>query len=593
MMRSVSCSLVLFVIIAAGVALLPAEAPRVVDLIGEYRADERSLHDAYRLPWSELQNERLGQSADGWLQRLDGAPFESLSHDEQVDWLLLRNHLQQRKAGLARERRQLAEMETLLRFRSVIQKLEADRQRRTPVDAAQAAADLTALVKPLQDLKKQIEEKRKTGGKKVEAPAASEVAGTAPKPADNAPEITPVLALRAARATDAIRDTLAQWFKFYDGYQPDFGWWVREPQGKLKEALEAHAKFLREEIAGQKGKPEDPLVGDPLGAAELAAEIAGELLPCPAEELIGIGEREFAWCEDRLREVAGGMGTGTAGVIQKVKAAHVPPGEQDNLVAAEAERAIAFLKKHDLVSIPPLCEETWRMQMIPPEMQKTLPYAVYSQPSMMVAYATEAMPHEDKLMSMRGNNRHFTRIVTPHELIPGHHLQRFVAQRNRPWRSLFSTPFYVEGWALHWEMLLWDRGYADSPEDKAGMLFWRMHRCARIIVSLKFHLGRMTPAEMVDFLVQRVGHEKMGATSEVRRYIGGDYGPLYQAGYMLGGLQIRALYRELVTSGKMAEKAFHDAVLAQGSIPVELLRAALTNAPLTRDWKSTWRFADQ
>jgi uncharacterized protein (DUF885 family) len=97
---------------------------------------------------------------------------------------------------------------------------------------------------------------------------------------------------------------------------------------------------------------------------------------------------------------------------------------------------------------------------------------------------------------------------------------------------------------------------------------------------------------MVDFLVQRVGHEKMGASSEVRRYIGGDYGPLYQAGYMLGGLQLRALHRELVASGKMAEKAFHDAVLAQGSIPVELLRAALTNAPLTREWKSSWRFAE-
>jgi uncharacterized protein (DUF885 family) len=60
----------------------------------------------------------------------------------------------------------------------------------------------------------------------------------------------------------------------------------------------------------------------------------------------------------------------------------------------------------------------------------------------------------------------------------------------------------------------------------------------------------MQPAEMVDFLVKRVGHEVDGATAEVRRYIGGDYGPLYQAAYMLGGLQIRALYKELVTSGR-------------------------------------------
>lgn len=63
-----------------------------------------------------------------------------------------------------------------------------------------------------------------------------------------------------------------------------------------------------------------------------------------------------------------------------------------------------------------------------------------------------------------------------------------------------------------------------------------MHRCARIIVTLKFNLGQMKPDEMVKFLVERVGHEKFGATSEVRRFINGNYSPLYQCGYMLGGL---------------------------------------------------------
>jgi uncharacterized protein (DUF885 family) len=202
------------------------------------------------------------------------------------------------------------------------------------------------------------------------------------------------------------------------------------------------------------------------------------------------------------------------------------------------------------------------------------------------------MAHEDKLAAMRGNNRHFMRIVTPHELIPGHHLQRYAAARSRTWRSLFSTPFYVEGWALHWEMLLWDLGYADSPEDRVGLLFWRMHRCARIIVSLRFHLGTMSPAEMVDFLVRRVGHEPMGATSEVRRYIGGSYGPLYQAGYMLGGLQLRALHKALVAPGGLTNRAFHDAVLAQNAIPIALVRAALTNHALPRDWKPDRAFGE-
>src|SRR4029077_13814661 len=170
---------------------------------------------------------------------------------------------------------------------------------------------------------------------------------------------------------------------------------------------------------------------------------------------------------------------------------------------------------------------------------------------------------------------------------------RFVADRNRTYRNIFSTPFLTEGWALYWEIRLWDLGYGQTPEDRIGMLFWRMHRCARIIVSLKFHLGQMQPREMVDFLVERVGHEKLGATSEVRRFIAGDYSPLYQCGYMIGGLQLRALHQELVGAGKMSERQFHDTVLTYNAIPIEFIRAGMLNLPLTRETKPAWKFAGE
>ena len=60
-----------------------------------------------------------------------------------------------------------------------------------------------------------------------------------------------------------------------------------------------------------------------------------------------------------------------------------------------------------------------------------------------------------------------------HELIPGHHLQHYMLPRYRPYRSLFETPFWIEGWALYWEMLLWDLDFAHGPEDRVGMLFFR------------------------------------------------------------------------------------------------------------------------
>jgi hypothetical protein len=59
---------------------------------------------------------------------------------------------------------------------------------------------------------------------------------------------------------------------------------------------------------------------------------------------------------------------------------------------------------------------------------------------------------------------------------------------------------------------------------------------------------------------------------------------------LLVGLQIRALHHELVDSGKMTEKAFHDAVLKENSIPIEMIRADLTNQKLSRDFHPGWRF---
>jgi len=159
-------------------------------------------------------------------------------------------------------------------------------------------------------------------------------------------------------------------------------------------------------------------------------------------------------------------------------------------------------------------------------------------------------------------------------------------------RQLFGTPFWHEGNALYWEMFLYDKGFHASPEDRIGALFWRMHRSARIIFSMNFHLGKMTPEQAVQFLVDTVNFERANAEGEVRRSFSGDYSPLYQIAYMIGGLQHRALHKELVASGKMTERAFHDAILQGGPQPIAMIRARLANKPLTRQGLAPWRFAD-
>jgi len=553
-------------------------------VIEQYRADREDIERFYDLPWAEERSDRIEQAYRDWRTRLQAIDFDSLTADARVDYLLLRNQIDHELSRLARDRRRLSELDQLLPFRRAILDVELARRRMEPVDPPQAAARLAEIPGQIRRLRERIEQGR-SGTAEAQTPDEAEAFV----------KLSATDALRAAQAVEALRATLNEWFSFYDGYQPDFSWWVRQPQAQAVEALDEYARYLRETIAGIKGADDDPLVGRPAGPDWIAADLAGELLPYSATELVAIAERELAWCEQQMKLAATEMGLegDWRAALEKVKDDHVPPGQQDDLIAEQVRQAIAFLKQRDLLTIPPLCEETWRLTMISPETQRVLPFAAYGGQNIMVAYPTESMKHADKLMAMRGNNRHVTRVFAAHELIPGHHLQAFMTRRHRPYRRLFDTPFFVEGWALYWEMTLWDHGYAATPEDRIGMLFWRMHRAARVIVSLKFHLGQMTPAEMVEFLVEHVGHERFGATSEVRRFIGDDYAPLYQCAYLIGGLQLRALRREVVEAGRMGEREFHDALLTYGPIPIELLRAEMLELPLTREMQSTWRFADQ
>ena len=274
-----------------------------------------------------------------------------------------------------------------------------------------------------------------------------------------------------------------------------------------------------------------------------------------------------------------------------MKSRHVEPGEQPALVRELAREAIDFVTSRELVTVPPLAAETWRMTMLSAEAQRTSPFFLGGE-VVQVSFPTATMSHEDKVMSLRANNRAFSRAVVHHELIPGHHLQGFMNDRHATQRRSFRTAFWTEGWALWWEMLLWDQGFARTPDERIGMLFWRSHRCARIVFSLSFHLGTMTEAECVELLVTEVGHERRAAEGEVRRSFGGDYGPLYQAAYLTGGMQFRALHRELVATGSMTNRAFHDAILQGGNMPIEFVRALLLGVAPERDALPSWRFLD-
>ena len=336
------------------------------------------------------------------------------------------------------------------------------------------------------------------------------------------------------------------------------------------------------------------ITGAARGRLGLLNDLADERIPYTPEELIELGYKELAWLEGEIKKAASQMGLGDdwKRAIEKVKEMHPPPGGQPAAIRDMLHEAVEYVRAHNMITVPQVAAESLRMIMMTPERQLINPFFTGGA-QMSVSYPTDTMEYEARLQSMRGNNVPFSHATAFHEMIPGHNLVGYIGQRYAGYRaSLGGTPFYGEGWPLYWEIVLYDKGFHDTPEERVGAMFWRMHRAARIIFSMNFHLGVWSPQQCIDFLVDRVGHERDNATAEVRRSFQ-TAAPLYQAAYLLGGLQIHRLRRELVDSGKMPEKQFHDAVIRQGSMPIAFLRLAMNGQRLTRDTALTWRFYDQ
>lgn len=531
--------------------------------VERFDADRRALFRRWDVPYSPARRDRFRAFYTDWLSTLESLDFDGLNHEGQVDYVLLRNELEFQREMLDQEGARLAEMEALVPFHHDIGRLLEAQRDMEDVDARAAAETVDTLADRVAALTDRVR-------------------------GDAAPEVKGVAAARAAQLVSRLRRTLAEWHEFYDGYDPLFTWWVAEPYERLDGTLEAYADAIRDRYVDQGG----PVVGDPIGEEGLRAHLKHEMIPYTAEELIRIAEAEFAWMEDALLEASREMGYGDdwKAAQEAVKNLAVEPGRKPAVVRELEEQSVAFIQARDWITVPPLAREIWRMEMMSPERQLVSPFFLGGE-VIRISYPTDEMAHDDKLMSMRGNNPHFNRATVHHELIPGHHLQGFMSTRFNSHRGMFGTPFWGEGWALYWEMRLWEADFPRGPEDRIGMLFWRMHRAARIIFSLSFHLERMTPQEAVDFLVDRVGHERANAEAEVRRSFAGSYPPLYQVAYMIGGMQFRALQRELVESGRMTDREFHDAVLKGGRMPVEMVRARLTGQDLSPDHTGRWRFA--
>ena len=539
--------------------------------VNRYVLDKAAIERRYPIQYSPVRINRLNEFFNGWQASLARVDFEALNREGQVDYIALRNVI---SYDIDRTRLTAArgdEVDELLTFAESLRLLieaRLDRKRVVPRDAATTLDQMEKEVNALITSLREDERPRNWRG------------------------VSTVVAWRATNQIEHLRSELTEWNRFYAGYDPMFNFWVSDPYSKIDIALAALSSAIEEHVIGIRPGEKAPVFGDPVGEDGLQADLAVEMIPYSVEELIRIGEQEFAWIENQLRLVSRDMGYGDdwLAALEYTKNLAPPPGEKPWVIFEIADYSESFIENMDNITLPPLSREIWRLAMQTPEQQLRSPFFTGGEVTR-VSYPAESMTHSDKLMSMRGNTPHFNFATVHHELVPGHHMQGFLTERFNSHRGeLLRTPFWGEGWALYWELQLWEADFPRNNPDKIGMLFWRLHRAARIIFSLNYHLGRWSTQESVDFLVERVGHERANAEAEVRR--SGVDVPLYQVAYMIGGLQFRALYEELVENGEMSARDFHDAVMLGGRLPVELVRARLTGQTLTPDYRAAWRFYD-
>jgi uncharacterized protein (DUF885 family) len=160
-----------------------------------------------------------------------------------------------------------------------------------------------------------------------------------------------------------------------------------------------------------------------------------------------------------------------------------------------------------------------------------------------------------------------------HEAIPGHHYQFSLLQENTSlpkFRRFSFFPAFSEGWALYCESLGEELGCYRDPYQKMGAYGAEMHRAIRLVVDVAMHTGKMSREEAIRYMMDNEAISEQTATTEIERYMAM---PGQALSYKIGELKIKELrdkYQKLLDA-KFSLMAFHDAILAGGSMPLNVL----------------------
>ena len=320
-----------------------------------------------------------------------------------------------------------------------------------------------------------------------------------------------------------------------------------------------------------------------IGAANFLAKMKyDEGVEIPLAELLAKGQAQLAKDYAAFVETAKRIDPSKtpAQVMKSLSDEHPKPETLISSVARSVEGARRYLVEKDLVTIPsevrPKVTET-------PPFARSGSFASMDTPGAYETKATEAFyyvtpvepewdaKHQEE--HLRLYNPYVVSIVDVHEVWPGHYLQFLYAPRfPTKTRKLVFCGTNAEGWAHYGEQMMVDEGFGGGdPKYRLAQLQEALLRDCRYVVGIQLHTQGMSVEDGAKVFVEKGFQEPANAYEEARR---GAYNPTYLY-YTLGKIQIQELRDEYRAKKGASLKQFHDAFVAQGGLPIALVRKIL------------------